>query len=36
MLDAALLTDEEFAMPREKWAKAFSDPFKKWEFPDLE
>jgi G3E family GTPase len=36
MLDGALLTDEEFALPRKKWARAFRDPFKKWDVPEVE
>ena len=30
MLDAALLTDAEMAMPKETWAKKFRDPFPEW------
>ena len=29
MLDEALLTDEEFALPEKKWPKLFKDPFPK-------
>jgi len=30
MLDAALLTDAEMAMPKETWAQKFRDPFPEW------
>jgi G3E family GTPase len=30
MLDAALLTEEEFAIPEKKWPKLFKDPFPRW------
>jgi G3E family GTPase len=30
MLDRALLTDEEMAMPEKKWPKTFKDPFPEW------
>ncbi len=30
MLDAALLTPEEFALPEGEWGKRFKDPFPRW------
>jgi G3E family GTPase len=30
MLDAALLTPEELAVPEQRWVKIFPDPFPKW------
>ncbi|MBK1881471.1 GTP-binding protein [Luteolibacter pohnpeiensis] len=30
MLDEALLTEEEYAIPEKKWAKIFKDPFPEW------
>lgn len=30
MLDGALLTDKEFALPEKKWPKLLKDPFPKW------
>ena len=31
MLDGALLTEEEVAVPERKWPRLFEDPFPKWE-----
>ena len=31
MLDEALLTEEELALPEKKWRKLFKDPFPKWQ-----
>jgi hypothetical protein len=30
MLDGALLTPEELAVPEGRWPKLFKDPFPKW------
>jgi hypothetical protein len=30
MLDQALLTDSEMAIPEKKWATTFKDPFPEW------
>ncbi|NJM37716.1 MAG: GTP-binding protein [Akkermansiaceae bacterium] len=31
MFDAALLTEEEYALPEKRWHKLFKDPFPKWD-----